>query len=46
MPVLAHVVHAAGTEAVTEVPTQWGIHEDVYCAVSTHNSSAAIDYDC
>lgn len=23
----------AGTEEVTEVPTHWGIHEDVYCAV-------------
>eukprot|EP00877_Chromochloris_zofingiensis_P000458 jgi/Chrzof1/10412/UNPLg00336.t1 len=22
----------AGTEEVTEVPTHWGIHEDVYCA--------------
>ena len=24
----------AGTGGVTRVPTQWGIHEDVYCAVS------------
>jgi hypothetical protein len=25
--------HPAGTGEVARVPTQWGIHEDVYCAV-------------
>lgn len=24
----------AGTGDITEVPAQWGVHEDVYCAVS------------
>jgi hypothetical protein len=31
--VVPGVVAAAGTGNIPEVPTNWGIHEDVYCAV-------------
>ena len=30
----------AGTESVTQVPVHWGIHEDVYCAVSLPASAS------